>query len=290
MHEESDLLVSIVLPTYNHAEHIGRAIQSVIDQTYQNWELIIIDNFSTDDTDEVVSRFDDTRIKFHKIKNEGIISKSRNKGIFLSKGQWVAFLDSDDWWSADKLKKCLGSEIQYDLIYHKLEKYRLSKSGIIEKVGTLHFRDVSENPYTELLAFGPSLTTSAILVRKDLLRAVGQFDEAPDIVGGEDYELWLRLAQIGAKFKFKDFSLGYYLVGGNHVTSAKRSLKIVDYIAERYFDADLEKIPSWMHKSIIASYLKIGEYSELIQYIRKISRVLPPLSIAKIFLLFIKPK
>ena len=94
MNSYSSPLVSIIIPTYNNAEFLGKALKSVIDQTYGSWEAIVIDNNSTDQTDEVINKFQDIRIKYYKISNYGIIAKSRNLGINLAKGEWIAFLDS----------------------------------------------------------------------------------------------------------------------------------------------------------------------------------------------------
>ena len=124
-------LISIILPTYNRAELLGRAISSVIQQDYKNWELMIVDNYSQDGTDEVVESFKDSRIRLLKIQNAGVIGKSRNHGIRNSKGQWLAFLDSDDWWLPSKLSICIaecGSGT--DLLYHDLA---ISKNGKILK-------------------------------------------------------------------------------------------------------------------------------------------------------------
>ena len=97
------MMFSVILPTYNRAKFIEGAITSVLNQDYLNWELIIIDNFSKDNTQEIVEKFNDKRIKYIKYKNNGIIAKSRNYGIKLSKGNYLAFLDSDDWWYSKKL-------------------------------------------------------------------------------------------------------------------------------------------------------------------------------------------
>ena len=86
-------IVSIIIPTYNHAKFISKALQSIIDQTFKKWEAIIIDNNSTDDTDKILKKFSDNRIKCLKINNNGVIAKSRNLGIKSAKGEWIAFLD-----------------------------------------------------------------------------------------------------------------------------------------------------------------------------------------------------
>ena len=98
-------LVSIIMPSYNTAPYIRETIQSVLDQTYQNWELIIIDDCSTDNTDEVVASIKDERIRYyHNEKNSGA-AVSRNRAIREAKGRWIAFLDSDDLWMPEKLEK-----------------------------------------------------------------------------------------------------------------------------------------------------------------------------------------
>lgn len=102
-------LASIIMPSYNTARFIAESIQSVIGQTYQNWELIIVDDCSTDNTDEVVAPFlKDPRIRyFHNEKNSGA-AISRNRALREAKGKWTAFLDSDDLWTPDKLEKQIG--------------------------------------------------------------------------------------------------------------------------------------------------------------------------------------
>ena len=103
-------LVSIVIPTYNHANYLSKALQSIVDQTYTNWEAIIIDNHSLDDTEKLINQYSDPRIKYLKVHNFGIIAKSRNEGIRVAKGDWIAFLDSDDYWEKNKIDGSLELE------------------------------------------------------------------------------------------------------------------------------------------------------------------------------------
>ena len=99
-------LVSIIMPSYNTAEYIAESIQSVLSQSYQNWELIIIDDCSTDNTDEVVKPYlSDERIKYLKNEKNSGAAVSRNRALREAKGKWIAFLDSDDLWMPDKLSK-----------------------------------------------------------------------------------------------------------------------------------------------------------------------------------------
>ena len=89
-------LVSIIMPSYNTAPYIRETIQSVLDQTYQNWELIIVDDCSTDNTDEVVASIKDKRIRYLKNEKNSGAAVSRNRSLSEAKGRWIAFLDSDD--------------------------------------------------------------------------------------------------------------------------------------------------------------------------------------------------
>lgn len=120
-----DGLVSIIMPSWNTAKFIAESIQCVIDQTYQNWELLIVDDCSTDNTDEIVEPFlNDERINyFHNEKNSGA-ALTRNKAMREAQGEWVAFLDSDDLWTPDKLEKQVKFMVNhgYVLSYTEYEK------------------------------------------------------------------------------------------------------------------------------------------------------------------------
>ena len=128
-------LVSVVIPSFNHGKFIHKAIESVINQTYRNWEAFIIDNNSTDETNNILNYYKDIRIKKLKIENDGVIAKSRNLGIKAAKGDWIAFLDTDDWWTEDKLEICLNSiDENTDFVYHKLEIKNNKNFFLIKKI------------------------------------------------------------------------------------------------------------------------------------------------------------
>ena len=113
-------LFSIVIPTYNHAHFLRKCLDSVISQTFTNWEAIVVNNFSEDNTIEVVESYRDPRIRLFNNANNGIIAVSRNKGITEAQGEWICFLDSDDAWYPDKLMICKDYLNDYDFICHKL--------------------------------------------------------------------------------------------------------------------------------------------------------------------------
>ena len=114
-------LVSIIMPSYNTAPYIRETIQSVLDQTYQNWELIIVDDCSTDNTDEVVASIKDDRIRYLKNEKNSGAALSRNRALREAKGRWIAFLDSDDLWESSKLEKQINfmEENGYAFSYHE---------------------------------------------------------------------------------------------------------------------------------------------------------------------------
>lgn len=119
-----DGLVSIIMPSWNTGRFIAETIQSVIDQTYTNWELLIVDDCSTDNTDEVVASFKDERIKyFHNEKNSGA-ALTRNKAMRKARGEWIAFLDSDDLWMPEKLEHQINfmKKNGYNLSFTEYEK------------------------------------------------------------------------------------------------------------------------------------------------------------------------
>lgn len=119
-----DGLVSIIMPSWNTDRFIAETIQSVLDQTYQNWELLIVDDCSTDNTDKVVESFKDERIKyFHNEKNSGA-ALTRNRAMREAQGEWIAFLDSDDLWMPEKLEKQISfmQKNNYVFSYTEYEK------------------------------------------------------------------------------------------------------------------------------------------------------------------------
>lgn len=205
-------LVSVVMPTYNHAQYIGRAIQSVLDQTYKNWELIVIDNHSTDNTVELLAGFSDSRITYLKIHNNGVIALSRNVGIREAKGEWIAFLDSDDWWSSDKLNICCSNiRSNVDLLYHDLIIEKEDQTSSESKM-LIESRQLKSPVLLDLLVSGNLLANSAVIVRKRLLEQVGLIDENPLMIACEDYNTWLKIAEISEGFLYVNQKLGTYML------------------------------------------------------------------------------
>jgi len=216
--ESQSPLISIVMPTYNHAKYLSISVQSVLDQTFTNWELIIVDNFSTDNTLEVLSEFSDTRIKLLQINNEGCIGKSRNLAIKSAKSEWLAFLDSDDSWEPNKLEVIVGHlHEEIDFLYHNLTVVDADMHEL--KSIQIRSRKLKSPIVKDLVLNGNTIATSSVVVRRSVVLNVGGMSEETDLIGIEDYNTWLRISLITEKFKLIPVFLGSYRKhNSNHST------------------------------------------------------------------------
>ena len=203
-------IFSVVLPNFNHGNYLKESIDSVLNQDFHNWELLIIDNFSTDNSDKVISLYNDSRISVFKIQNEGIIAKSRNFGIKKAKAKWIAFLDSDDIWYSNKLSKLVNLIcLNFDIICSNEYRHDLEKG--IKK--PLYYNLKTDNFYSELLVKGNSLSTSSTAVRRDFLDQNKLFfNENPEFITVEDYDFWMQIAIKNGSFGFCDEFLGEFRI------------------------------------------------------------------------------
>ena len=198
--------VSVVVPTFNHAKFLSQALQSIIEQSHQNWEAIIVNNFSTDDTLQIIESLNEPRFKVVNFQNNGVIAASRNEGIRRSSAPFIAFLDSDDMWYSEKLSRCLVElEGGNDLVCHG-EKWVSADT----RQRNIVYGPASNATHDKLLFRGNCLSTSATIVRRDILNQVGGFSEDSTFATAEDYELWLKISQITSSFIFLDEILGEY--------------------------------------------------------------------------------
>ena len=221
MSNKKKILITIVIPTYNNDLLLQKSISSVVNQTFDNFELLIIDNHSTDKTSEIISEFNDARISHIKISNNGVISKSRNLGIKLAQGEWIAFLDSDDIWYPKRLEKISKfCTKQYDFDVITTNEYKVfDKSSNRQK---LFYGLKSNNKYKSLLIYGNRLSPSATVVRKSFLEKHSlYFRENKDFITVEDYDFWLMLAFNNAKFLFLKSFEGEYLMHLNNSSNKK---------------------------------------------------------------------
>jgi glycosyltransferase involved in cell wall biosynthesis len=230
-------LVSVVIPTYNHARFLRQALESVRAQTYPQWEAIVVNNHSEDDTVDVVNAFSDSRIRLINFHNQGIIASSRNEGIRQAAGIYVAFLDSDDIWYPEKLVCCVKRlESGCDLVCHG--EVWAKENGLTREMS---YGPTSRAQYRPLLYRGNCISTSATVVRKSLLDRLGGFAETPDFVTAEDYDLWLRIARVTRHLCFIPEMLGEFRIhGGNASKAILRNLGAELAVIESHFSRETE--------------------------------------------------
>lgn len=219
------ILFSIIIPTYNRAKLLERCIQSVVSQTYENWEAIVVDNYSNDNTEEVVNSFNDKRIKYIKNHNYGIIAVSRNKALDIATGDWICFLDSDDCWLSNKLERMLDFVGNYDLIYHGYRK-NIERSSFFQKLNCFFYE--IKRPYIPyVLLKGDPINPSCSCLSKKILGDT-RFSEDKELFACEDYDFFLKILSKDIRVKYlKEIYTLYDVSGCSHVEQAsQRDLEI----------------------------------------------------------------
>jgi glycosyltransferase involved in cell wall biosynthesis len=270
----TDFLVSIVMPCYNSGLYIKKAIDSVVEQTYLQWELIIIDNNSSDNTLEIAKSYQCDKIKIFKINNQGIIAKSRNFGIQKSSGSLIAFLDSDDWWKNNKLAESIKHiQLGNDIVYHPLKIVNKSFSIFIPKsTNTMGF---DKDIFSNLIKFGNFIPNSSVVVKKNFLEAVSYISEDENLIAAEDYDCWLKIAKLTNNFYCINNCLGYYLYNGLGSNNLVRKIRNLEYLKLTYINpyviSNESQMPSWViyfdlrFNFINKNYIKAEKYlNELI--------------------------
>ena len=211
-------LVSVIMPAYNAEKYIAEAIHSVIQQTYTNWELIVIDDGSADRTAFIVKDLigGNDRIKYLYQDNGGQ-GKARNNGLKHAKGEYIAFLDADDLWVPDKLliQIRMMSGTRSDLIFCDAYVFE-GKPGSEKRININPGYYRGEEAVHKFL-FCNYIPILTVLVKRSALEKVNGFSEAKEIQNAEDYHLWLRLLINGNLFLGIDTPLAYYRI---HLASA----------------------------------------------------------------------
>lgn len=234
--------ISVVIPTYNRADTLGRCINSLINQTFKDFEVIVCDDGSTDNTADLIADINHTlNIAYHYMPNSGRPACPRNYGIRMARSPYVAFLDSDDWWTPDKLEKSL----QYlatgaDIVYHDMYLVRNEGGRIFRRMGS---RKLFNPVFLDLLSNGNALCNSSVIVRKKLLEDIGLIMEDSNLRVVEDYDTWLRISRLTEKFVKVPGVLGYYWTGGGNITNPSALMLGMRAIEKRYFN-DMSS-PSW---------------------------------------------
>jgi len=231
-------LVSVIMPAYNAAEFLTFSIGSVINQTYPNIEIIVIDDDSTDDTKSVIAALQDKHASLRYIWQEnGKQGKARNRGIHEAKGEYVAFLDADDEWVPNKIEYQVKQINQHkaDLVFSDGMLVKTSEKEALSKLLALGAETIKmgafcgelyENRGKSLLYRKNRIPTSSVLCRKDSLISAGSFIEEEIFQNCEDYHLWIRMVEKGCKLiGFNDLFLLYRMHPGSSTISPLSSYR-----------------------------------------------------------------
>jgi len=211
-------LISVIIPVFNRTWELRRALDSLVAQTFQEFEVIVCDDGSSVDISGIIDLYQQTlSIQLIRMNNTGGAAIPRNKGVELSRGEWIAFLDSDDWWDYSRLEKIvpyLTNEI--DLIHHPL---RVVKSPVLKKsrekrkfIGAPFIFD----PLKHMTILGNPIACSSVLLRRDKYLQLGGMSSE---VAMEDFDCWLRFAENDAHFYFLNECLGNYWVGADAIST-----------------------------------------------------------------------
>ena len=217
-------LVSVIIPTYNYARYLSEAIDSVLGQTFKDLEIVVVDDGSTDETLDVLSKFQGLIVNIYQ-ENAGQ-SVARNNGIRNSSGSLLAFLDADDFWEPEKLQKQVGLlTSKCGLIYTGARVVTKDSNEVIKEIKPVFrgncAREFVKNPGVQVVTAGES----SVLVRKDIVNIVGGFDNRLSISAGYDF---YRRCAIVTEFDFVNESLVNYRSHGTNI-SLNKKLYISDF-------------------------------------------------------------
>jgi glycosyltransferase involved in cell wall biosynthesis len=248
--------ISVIVITYNAAEYVGHAIDSVLQQSWANLELIVVDDGSTDDTPSVVARFTDPRLRYVTQSNRGPNS-ARNHGIREARGDYVAFLDADDWWLPDKLCRQVARAREYPtagLVYSLAVSVRENGEHGVRFGSVMNGRAIDQLLKGNCIAG----SASSAMVKRQAIDAVGVFDES--LQYAEDWEYWIRVASrfdVACVPEFDVFLLSRPgSRGKNALATRDQSLQFIHDALDRY----APRRP-WFRRTALAQLHYVASYN-----------------------------
>jgi len=210
---------TVIISTYNRKDMLPRAVASVLGQTFRDYELLVIDNGSTDSTASVMADVADPRVKFMiNPRPSGSCDAPRNMGISLAQGRYISFLDDDDIWYPERLEKVFRAFEEHPDSGAVCHNEYLDYKGRYKKL--LKYGPWSEDFHDRLLYEGNCLSPGATTVKTELARRLGGFDLRKEFEAAADYDFWLRMAETGARIFFIDEPLGEFGFTGKNRSSA----------------------------------------------------------------------
>lgn len=210
-------MVSIIMPAYNAERFIGQSIESVLAQTYENWELVIADDCSQDNTAQIVAAYaqKDSRVRYYKLPENGGAAMARNLAIEKAQGRYLAFLDSDDLWVSDKLALQIAYMQEKNIsfcatVYGKIDENGKDLGRTVDKPGVRDYWGLLKNPPGNLTVIYDTKALGKIYVRNIRKR--------------NDYVLWLSVIKQAGRLHCMEQLLAYHREREGSISSNKRSL------------------------------------------------------------------
>ena len=211
-------MVSVIVTTFERKNLLGKTIRSILNQSYTNFELIIVDNYSSYNITNFIESFRDDRIKLYQHKNGGIISINRNYGVSKSKFEYIAFCDDDDVWYTDKLEaQMMVFSNNADLMLNStLALKKGHKASFLQaNFGVLYRKYTLDK---ECLVKLNPIIFSTVVLKKSVFLKLNGFSESKDLISVEDLDLWLRIMEVG-KISITNEILVNYLIHDNNTTN-----------------------------------------------------------------------
>lgn len=271
-------LVSVIIPAYNAEDYIAETLQSVLNQTYKNLEIIVIDDGSKDRTSSIVNEFAnrDSRIILIPQANAGVVV-SRNKGIQISKGELIAPLDSDDIWMPENLEKQVCSMLKAESSVGVVYSWSFDIDEQSYPTGHFHAFTIEGNVYSTLLCHFFLSNASCTLIRKECLEHVGLYRTQKDLLQGcEDWDIYLRLAEAYQFKAVSDFLVGYRKRLNSMTNNSEAMARFLGYIWESILNK-YPKIPKRIYKISTSSFFLylswqnslLGEHQQSLFWLRQ---------------------
>lgn len=216
-------MISIIVTTFNRELYLKETIKSILNQSFKNFELIVVDDYSNYDIDMLIKKFNDNRIILLKNDSKKNIARNRNFGLKHSKNDIIAFCDDDDTWEKDKLQKQMNFIIKgYNFVFTNLRlvnydnKFKVFKRGFISH---LIFNIISKSLSFKILKITNRICLSSVLLKKELIKNYN-FSEDDSLFAKEDYDLWLRI-YLNSKLYYIKAPLVNYRIHNNNSSRIK---------------------------------------------------------------------
>jgi glycosyltransferase involved in cell wall biosynthesis len=263
--------VSVIIPTYNYGRFVGEAVQSVLAQTFPAYEVIVVDDDSSDNTEEIIAKFGD-KVKYIKQKNGGV-GMARNTGVKHSSGDFIAFLDADDIWLPQKLERQIQlfqNDNEIGLVTGGMREF--GKNGeTIAKYQNGQNGWCAENILLfESVTIGPGSTA---LIKREVFETVGGFDETKEMHPSEDWEFCYRVARIFKLAYLPELLVEYRNHGNNGHLQIPRFERAMLLAFEKTFrdnSVEIQKLKrqsyGTLHKVLAGSYFHARDYRQFIKH------------------------